>query len=276
MKVLIALALALPLTAQQRIVSTAPGITETLFALGLGSRVVGVSNFCHYPPEVKSIAKVGMWLQPNVEVIASLKPDLVFVSKLPTNRTPDQLRRLNIRVAEIEHGNLDETLAAWEQIAREAGVADRGRALTAKTRASLATLRAKAAPLPKRSLVFVVGRTPARLEGMFAVGRGGFLNDLITLAGGRNVFGDSPLEYPKIALETIVAMKPDVVIDMGDMAETTGATVEQTRATVGLWRKPVPKSRVYAVASDLFVVPGPRIVEAANAFAAMLHPEFHQ
>jgi iron complex transport system substrate-binding protein len=123
--------------------------------------------------------------------------------------------------------------------------------------------------------MFVVGRTPARLDGMIAVGRGSYLNELIRIAGGRNVLFDSPVTYPKISLEAVLRLAPDVIVDMGDMAATTGVTEAHRQSVVKLWEtqptvKAVTAKKVFAVAADIFVVPGPRVVEAAEAFAAML------
>jgi len=120
-------------------------------------------------------------------------------------------------------------------------------------------------------LLFIVGRTPGTLEGMIAVGRGSFLNELIRIAGGRNVFSDSPVTYPSISMESVVRLAPDVVVDMGDMSETTGVTEAHKRAVTQLWKsQPGVRANIHAVASDIFVVPGPRIAEAAEAFAKML------
>lgn len=260
-----------------RIVSTAPSITESLFALGLGGRVVGVSTYCHYPPETASLPKVGTYLRPNVERIAGLKPDLVILLKQPQG-VEEQLRRIALPVLLVEHGDLERMFAAIGAIGEAAGVAARARELTGRIRARLDEIQARTRNRPRRSLLFVVGRTPGRLEGLIAVGRGSYLNAIIDIAGGRNVLADSPVDYPKISLETVLARNPDVIVDMGEMAETKGVTEERKQQVVALWRQrsslqAVAAGRVYAVASDIFVVPGPRVVEAAEAFARMLHPE---
>ncbi len=120
--------------------------------------------------------------------------------------------------------------------------------------------------------------TRAALEDLIAAGAGSYLGELIALAGGVNVFGDAPVPYSKIGLEEILARNPDVIIDMGEMAQTVGVTEAQKREVVALWSRypklrAVEKGRVFAVASDIFVVPGPRVTEAARQIAAMLHPE---
>jgi ABC-type hemin transport system substrate-binding protein len=259
------------LLAQNRIVSTSPAITETLFALGLGERVVGVSEYCHYPPEAASRTKVGSYLRPNVETIVRLKPDLVIVERLPNNAM-EQLKSAGMRVNQVFLGNVQDNLRMMEAIAVATNAQDRGKALTVKVRTALDRVRAEGAAHKRKTCLFIVGRTPGQLEGMVAVGKGSYLNELITIAGGRNMLAESAAAYPKISLETVVRLQPDVIIDMGDMAQTEGVTEQHKRSVEQLWKARADiRSRVHAVASDIFVVPGPRMVDAARAFEQLLH-----
>lgn len=258
----------------QRIVSTAPSFTETLFALGAGGRVVAVSTYCHYPAAVNQLPRIGSYLQPNVEAIARLKPDLVLVHA-EQKQALAQLAGLGVRTLALRNTNLEDTLGTVREIAAATGVPERGTALEMSIRAKLAALEKRSAGKTPRTLLFVVGRTPGRLDGMIAVGRGSFLNELIRIAGGKNVLADSPVTYPKISLEAVLRLAPDVIVDMGDMAVTTGVTEEHKRSVVKLWEaqpgiRAVAAKKVFAVAADIFVVPGPRVPEAAEAFAAML------
>jgi iron complex transport system substrate-binding protein len=261
----------------QRIISTSPSITEMLYALGLGNRVVGVTTFCHYPPEVEKKPKIGNYLSPSLEVIVGLRPDLVVAEESGV-RHPEKLASLKLNVLDIDDSSLAGIYASIRKIGKAAGVDGRAEALCANMRASLEAIRRKTAPLPRRRILFLVGRTPGRIEDLIAVGRGSFLNELMELAGGRNVFVDSPAGYAKIGLEELIARNPEVVVDMGEMSQTAGVTAAQKRAVVALWNRypnlaAVRERRVFAVASDIFVVPGPRVVEAAREFARMLHPE---
>ncbi len=258
------------LTAQNRIVSTTPAITETLFALGLGSRVVGVSTYCHFPPEAASRPKIGTYLQPNLEAILRLRPDMVIMERLAP-QTIDQLKRAKIRVEQISTGDLRTNLQMIEDIGRFAGAADQARALRARMQSEFDRMRAMPQQQSRRKVVFVVGRSPGRLEGIVAVGRGSYLNELIAIAGGVNVLADSSLSYPKLSLESMIRLQPDVIIDMGDMAETVGVSQEHKRAVEALWKSRSDlKARVHAVASDIFVVPGPRMVDAAHELQRFL------
>jgi iron complex transport system substrate-binding protein len=263
--------------APQRIVSTSPSITEMLYALGLGDRVVGVTTYCHYPPEAAKKTKVGNYLAPNFEVIVGLRPDLV-VAETTGVRRAERFSSLKLNVVEIDDATLAGIYDSIRKIGKAAAVPDRAEALCARMRSSLDNIRERTARLPKRRIVFIVGRTPGRMEDLIAAGRGTHLNELIEIAGGANVFRDSLAAYAKIGLEELIARNPEVVVDMGEMSQTVGVTEADKRAVTALWSRyptisAVRERRVFAVASDIFVVPGPRVVDAAREFARMLHPE---
>jgi iron complex transport system substrate-binding protein len=260
-----------------RIVSTAPSITEMLFALGLGDRVQGVTNYCHYPPEALKKPKIGTYLKPDLETILSLRPDLVIVQKNPARLT-ERLTALKLKVLEVDHDTVDGIYDSIQRIADAAGVRDRAKSLNAKLRSDLAEIRRRTEKLPRRKMVFIVGRTPDTLDGLIAVGKGSYLNQLMEIAGGVNVFRDAVAPYPKVNHEEMLSRNPEVIVDMGDMADTVAVSEAHKRSVVALWdRLPsieaVRRKRVFAVASDIFVVPGPRMVDAAREFARMLHPE---
>jgi len=260
----------------QRIVSTAPSVTEMLYALGLGDRVVGVTTFCHFPPDATRKPKIGDYLHPNLEVIVSLRPDLVVVERTGV-RQPERLPSLRLNVLEVDDGTVAGIYESIERIGAAAGVPERASALNTRIRGELDELRRRTAGLPKPRVMFVVGRTPGRLEDIIIAGKGSYLDEVMRLAGGENVFADSAAAYGKVPLEQVLARNPEVIVDMGEMAQTVGVTAEQKRAVAALWdRYPalaaVRQRRVFAVASDIFVVPGPRVVEAARALAGMIHP----
>lgn len=257
-----------------RVVSTAPSFTEMMFALGAGNHVVAVSTYCHYPPEVDKLPRVGSYLQPNIEAIARLQPDLALVHAEQRDALA-QLAGLKVPTLALRNTTLEETLQSATQIGNAIGMVQEGAMLERELRAKLAAIEKKNAG-KARTLLFIVGRTPGRLDGMIAVGSGSFLNDLIRIAGGRNVLFDSKVAYPRISLETIIRLDPDVIVDMGDMAVTVGVTEEHKRSVLKLWEaqkavRAVRQKKVFAVAADIFVVPGPRVTEAAEAFATMMH-----
>jgi iron complex transport system substrate-binding protein len=259
-----------------RIVSTAPSITEMLYALGLGDRVVGDTIYCHYPPDAAKKPKIGTYIDPNLEAIAALKPDLVIIQKNPV-QLQSKLERLNLHVLEVRHDNVAEVLESITAIGKVTGAEKQAAELTAKLKKDLEQIHNRLATLPPTTVMFVVGRAPDRIEDIIVIGRASYLSDIIQIAGGQNIFRDSVAAYPKVGIEEILARNSEVIVDMGDMTDTAGVTDEHKRAVVALWNRypslrAVKNHRVYAVASDIFVVPGPRMIDAAREFARMLHP----
>jgi iron complex transport system substrate-binding protein len=263
--------------APQRVVSTAPVITEILYALGAGDRVVGVTTYCHYPAEVKQKPKIGTYVKPHMEAILAQRPDLVILIQNP-GPTERLLRDAKLNVLLVREGTLENAYANVRTIAGALGIAPRGEALVREMRAGLKEVRAKVAGRPKRSLMFVIGRSPGQLSGMMAVGQRSFLNELFETAGGENVFGGAGLTYPRVTLEEVMARNPEVILDRGDMGQTEGVTAAQKQAVVALYAqhkvlRAVERRAVHAIAADVFMVAGPRVAEAAREIARLLHPE---
>lgn len=245
-----------------------------LYALGLGDRVVGVTTYCHYPPDARTKPKIGTYTEPSLEKIASLRPNLVVIQKNPI-QLEAKLRSLGLNVLEVSHDTIDEAYQSMQRIGDAAGVSAHASAVIAKLRAELEAVRKTTAGKPRVRMMFVIGRAPNRIEDIVVVGRASYLNGLLAIAGGENVFEDARAAYPKVGMEEILARNPQVIVDMGDMSETDNVTAAHKKAIVDLWKKypvlaAVRNGRVYAVAADIFTVPGPRMAQAARAFAEML------
>ena len=254
-----------------RIVSTSPSITETLFALGLGDRVVGVSSFCRFPAAVTTLPRVGSFLRPDTELIARLRPDLVIVNAGP-NDVPRQLAALGVTSITVDRGTLASVYSSIRAIGTAAGVGDRAAKLVAQLQGRLNAVHAAAATRLAKRVLVIMGRQPGTLSDLVAVGRGSYLNDLVTLAGGVNVLDDPRLpDYPRISMETVIRLAPELIVDAGDMGDTVDEHIRRQPTTERLWKLQVNvKASVHAVTSDAFVVPGPRVVEAAETLARWL------
>ena len=263
--------------ASQRIVSTAPSFTEILYALGLGDRVAGVTIYCRYPEEALGKPKVGTYEQPDVESVLALRPDLVITQQSPVS-VAGQLRALRLNVLDVELDGLESIYRAIAQVGQAAGVGAKGKALVSSLRGQLAAVRRRTDGMPRRRVMFVVGRTPGAISELIVVGRSSYLNELFEIAGGDNIFRSSIAAYPKVSMEEVMGRNPEVIVDMGEMAQTVGVTDAQKKAVVTLWKQypmleAVKRGRVFAVASDIYVVPGPRVAEAAREFARMFYSE---
>jgi iron complex transport system substrate-binding protein len=274
-RLFLSLACAALLPAQpQRIVSTAPSITEMLYALGLGDRVAGVTRFCRYPPEAQLKPKIGDYVNPNLEAIASLKPDLVIIQTNPV-RLRERLVNMHLRTIEVDQQSIAGIYASIRAVGEAAGVSDRAEKLIDSIRSGLDAVHARAAALKPVRVMFVIGRSQGRLDGLVVVGRASYLNEVIRTAGGENVFHDAMAPYPNVSLEEVMARNPEVILDMGDMSDTVSVTEQHKHEVVALWDRvgtvdAVKHHRVFAIASDMYVVPGPRAVDAAQAIFDML------
>jgi len=258
-----------------RIVSTSPSITETLFALGLGDRVVGVSEYCRFPPAVLQLPKVGTFLKPDAELIAGLRPDLVFVHELSSG-IDRRLAALRIPFVVVDRGALATVFSSIRQIAQAAGEPGRGDSLVAEIERRLQRVRHGAAGASHPRALFIIGRSPGMLTDLVAVGPGSYINDLIEIAGGRNVLAiQGQPQYPRISMETVLRLDPDVIIDTVDMGETEVERRRRQPINERLWSAypslaAVKNRRLHAATTDALVVPGPRVVDAAEWVAMLL------
>jgi iron complex transport system substrate-binding protein len=255
----------------ERIVSTAPSVTETLFAMGLGSRVVGDTIFCNYPPEAAKLPKIGSLLHPDVEAIVALHPDLVVVQN-KYRSLPEQLDRLHIKYVEVPSDDLNGIFAGAREIGRAAGASQAAEQLISSMQSRFDRVRKRVAGLPKPRAAFIVGHTGNRLEGLIAGAAHSYFADLIDIAGGVDIFADAASPYPRISLEEILSRNPDVILEL------TGEEKEKQDQVVRLWSehrsiRAVVNGRVYPIPPGPFLIPGPRAAEAVETLAQLLHPK---
>jgi len=254
----------------QRIISLAPSVTETVFALGLGDRVVGVSAYCDYPPEVAHIDRVGTFLSPNVEAIVAKRPDVIIAVPTPGNQTPvESLRGLGFKVIVVDPNTIAETEQSLVTIGHDLGREAEARALVAGIEERLASLRARLANAPQRKVLMVVGHTP-----LIAVGEGTFQSELIRMAYGINLAAAARGTWPHLSIEFVIAAAPEVIIDTS-MGNEEGARASEALA---FWSDfptlPAVRDRhVYGYKTYQLLRPGPRIPEAFEAIARFIHPE---
>ena len=259
-----------------RIVSTFPSITETLFALGAGDRVVGVSNYCRYPVAALSLPKIGTYTKPDPEKIALLRPDLVIIQKSAAGLA-DRLSALGIAHAEVKIGSLADVYSMIGEIGRAVGLGQNAEKLNNDIRSRLDTVRKDTSGRDRPTVLIIVGRTPGMLTNLVAVGPGAYLGELLEIAGGRNVLSESAISYPHISLETIVRLNPDVILDLSLMGD---ANIQEERL-----RQPwlshqelsaIQNSKIFGLASESLVTPGPRVVDAVELIRDKIQVKAHQ
>jgi iron complex transport system substrate-binding protein len=257
----------------RRIVSLVPALTEALFAIGAGPQVVGVGSFDAFPPEVKTLPRVGALLDPDVERIFTLRPDLVVVYGSQSD-LQSQLSRARIRTFPYRHGGIQTTLDTIRQLGAATGHETEAEGLISSIQRRLGAVRARVKGRARPRTLLVFERQPGTLREVYASGGVGFLHEMLEIAGGRNVFGDAARESVQPSVETLLTSAPEVILEV----RATGLIEERAAAEREAWAilasvPAVRQQRVYLLPGDYLVVPGPRMADATEAFARTLHPE---
>ena len=260
----------------QRIVSLAPSLTETLFALGVGDRVVGVTRYCAHPPAVRGLPRVGGHLDPSYEAIVALEPDLVVM--IPSSEASERrLRSLGVPVLRVDQHDVDGVLDSITVLAGACGVEEHGAALRRDIERRLEAAARAAAGRERPRTVVVVGHEigAGAVRSVWAAGPETFYDGVLELAGGVNAVEGGVVRYPELSREGLAALDPDVVIDVVAGVEERGMDLERIRAG---WRaltelRAVREGRVRVLEGDVMVVPGPRLPEMVAAVAAALAAE---
>jgi iron complex transport system substrate-binding protein len=259
----------------QRIVSLVPAVTEMLFDIGAGTRVVAVSSYDAYPPTVRSLPSVGALLDPNVERILSLKPDLVVVYGSQTE-LKQQLARAGIGVYEYRHAGLAGVTATLRELGARTGDAPAAAEAAAGIERGIDRIRGRVRGRARPRTLLVFGRERLALRGIYASGGVGFLHDMLDAAGGTNVFAEVRREAVQASTEQILAKRPDVVIET--RAANSAFPSGDREQELAVWRTlgsvpAVRNHRVLFLFDDRIVIPGPRVVQGTEALARALHPE---
>ena len=258
----------------QRIISLSPNTTEILHGVGAFPRVVAVSDYCTYPPEVKDLPRIGGWQNTNLERVASFRPDLVVLSDVQVPLIGDKLQALGVPSVAVRSHSLQDAYDAIETIGRATGNVEQAQKLLAETRAQVEEVRARAAGLPRRRVLCVVDRVPGTLRDLYTATKGSFMAELIEIAGGESVAPEAELGWGKVSKEAVVALDPEVVIDLM-MQKSEGGLAEDTRA---VWQelaqlRAVREGRVYALREETVLHPSQFVGDTARRFAELIHPE---
>jgi len=260
--------------AAQRIVSLVPALTEMLFAIGAGPQVVAVSSYDEFPPDVKSLPKVGALLDPDMERILALRPDLVVSYGSQTDMKA-QLARAKIRVFSYRHAGLNGVFATLKELGDAVGRTTDSERLSREIRNGLDAIQARVRGRPKPRTLLVFERDPESLRGVYVSGGVGFLHDMLGIAGGVNVFADVARESVQPSVETMLARAPEFILEVRATGLLAGADVTQAKRVWGALASvpAVQRGHIQILTGDHLVVPGPRVVQGTDAFARALHPD---
>ena len=250
----------------RRIISLAPNVTEILFALGLGDRIAGVTSYCDFPEAAKEKEKIGDTLNPNLEKIISLKPDLVVVS------TSSQLENLTRRLDQLaipvyvtNPRRARDVVASIRSLGEVTGTSERAAEVAGGMESRISAVEQRVKSLPRPSVFYVLQTGP-----LITAGRNTFINDLINIAGGKFISADETADYPQFSRETVIARAPEIIVAP---AIHGSELVKESDLRRDFATTPAIRSnRIVWVTPDLVDRPGPRIVEGLEQLAEGLHP----
>ena len=259
-----------------RIVSTSPSVTEALFELGLGDSVVGVTTFCTYPPEAQKIDEVGGYIDINYEAIVALRPDIVVLLKQQVDAATC-LGLLGIRTIAVDHTSVEGILDSFITMGTVCGAGSRGEEIAADLNGRMRIIARKTRGLSRPKVIVCVERARGAgvVSAAFVVGRDGFYERLIRIAGGECAFAESKTGFPMVDAVDILMADPDIVIEMAPRLEGTGLDRRSIRKD---WEwlpevSAVKNNQVYVFSEDFMVIPGPRFILILEELARLIHPE---
>lgn len=253
----------------KRIISVAPSLTEIVGALGKSGDLIAVSNNSDYPEVVNKLPKSGSYVKPNVEVIVAMNPDLVLIVREgPPKDSVDKLRSLGIAVAVLDSNNFPAVMKNIRWIANVLDISETGESIASELNRKYAAIRDIVADQPKAKALYAI-----TLQPVITVGSGSYIHDLIEDAGAINIAGTIKNPYPRMTLESIIALKPEIIFFSGGMGSEAKAHTMRN-----YWKRwsqipAVKNQRLLEIDTNAINRAGPRIVEGLAALALEFHPE---
>jgi iron complex transport system substrate-binding protein len=259
----------------QRIVSLSPDLTEMLYGVGAFSRVVGVSDYETYPPETSKLPKLGPLHSPSYEKLTALRPDLVIINNAQAPFFEDTLQQLGMRVLITSNRSIQETYDSMLALGRATGNERQAGELVATTRAGLERVTKQASGAPKPSVVLVVDRTPGTLRDLSTATAGSYLAEIVEMAGGHIVAPPSKTGYSRLSKEDLLALNPAVILDFiqGSKGIFAGNPLDAWNELPELTAHRT--HRIYEVDQDFVPHASQRMVQTAELFVKLIHPELH-
>ncbi len=252
----------------ERLLSLAPSNTEILFALGLGDRIVGVTDFCDFPEEAKEKEKVGGFADPNIEKILSLEPDLIFAVSGLQDTAVERLRDEGLNVFVVNPKTVDELTDVIRRVGKVADVADSAGELAGELEARISAVKEKVAEATGTPSVFY----EVYSEPLMTAGKNTIINDVIGVAGGASLGSESDEDYPQFSLETLIEQDPDVYFaSTGSMSEPKDIAAREgwEGLTVSA------NGRIHVIDENIINRSGPRLIDALEQFAELIHPNLY-
>jgi iron complex transport system substrate-binding protein len=257
-----------------RIISTSPSITETLFELGLKDRVIAVTDFCKYPKQACQLPSIGGMLNPNMETVVALTPDLIILQS-GNQRLRNNAKSVGIKTLEVSMGNLEEIFDSIKKLGIALNCQEQANKLTLHLTSRITFYQERLKGLPKKEVLLLLGDSSDPARDLYAAGPGTFLNELLNLSGGKNIIRDSPARYPKLSKEHIIKKSPEIIIEAGPKSNLSQTEID---IRIQEWNRfptieAVKKGQIYFIGADYILIPGPRLLKIIERFSKAIHPD---
>ena len=258
----------------QRIISTSPSITEMLFELGLEDRIVAVTDFCIYPEEACLLPSIGGVLNPDIETIVSLTPDLIILQS-DSAKVKKNIKSLGIPTFSIKVRTISDIFESINRLGKELNCQEAAKKLLLLLKGKINAYKQRLeGKLPKKVLL-LLGDSSDPARDLYAVGPGTFLNELLVLSGGKNILQKSKAQYPKLSKEYIIKQSPEIIIEAGPKSNLSQKEIDYR---VKQWNRfptiqAVRDKRIYFIGADYILIPGPRLIKILENFVEVIHPD---
>ena len=257
----------------QRIISLSPSVSEILDGVGAFDRVVGVSDYCTYPPAVKQLPRVGGWQTTSLEQVNALQPDLVIMTEPQAAFVKDQLETLGLQTLVVPSQSLDNVFTAMAEIGQAVGNKGQAEALFQHTQSALDAIRSRVHGLGRPRVLCVVDRVPGTLRDLYAATKGSFLAQLVEVTGGESIAPPAGAGYAQMSKEAVLSLNPEVIIDM-----VQGPQGKFAEDPIGVWQEfsevqAVRAGRIFPIRQTSAIHPSQFVADTAKGFAKMIHPE---
>jgi len=264
------------ISSPQRVISLAPSITETLFALDAGDKVVAVTDYCQYPNQVKKLPKVGGYLDPNLEQIVRLKADIVILLERQQSLNR-QMQQLGIQTLSIDNSSLTGIRNSIIDIGSAVNKVSSARHLVSEFDNRLEAIKQKVRDQPEPTVLLAIAHSSHTdfLDKVYIAGQQDFYNDLLSFVGAKNVFHGPNIKVPAVSTEGLLRLNPQIIVDIFPGEEVYSPDLTKLRQQ---WQRldkmdAISNKQLHIIQADYAVIPGPRIIQLAEDLARIFHPQ---
>ncbi len=256
--------------APQRIIPLSPSVAEILYGIGAWEKVVGVTIYSDFPPEAKNLPKVGGWVNPNLEAIVALRPELIIMVDEQERIFGEKLRKIGLETLAVKSKTFGDIINAILTVGRAIGREKVAKKVAEDVKLKIDEIRQRTKSLNQKKVLFVVGRNPGALSDIYAIAPGSFIDEIITAAGGENVMKESKGFTVNISKEAVLILNPEVIVEINPGKNEKEALKVWNELSVV---SAVKNGEVHIIEETAFLHPSQRVIEGTQILAKILHPE---